>query len=133
MRAGERDRLATLRLAMAAIKQREVDERTGMDDTQVLAILDKMIKQRRESIAQYRKGRRDDLAEREEAEIAILQEFLPKPLDESEQDRLIDEAIKKADAKTMADMGRVMGILKPKLQGRADMGAVSGKVKSRLA
>lgn len=132
MRAKDKIRLGVLRMAMAAFKQIEVDERIELDDTRVLATLDKQIKQRKESATQYREAGRTDLAETEEAEIAILKEFLPQPLSDDEIDALIDQAITETGAAGMQDMGKVMGKLKPQMQGRADMGAVSGKVKKRL-
>ncbi len=133
MRAGDKARLGTLRMASAAIKQREVDDRVEADDALVLAVIEKMIKQRRDSAEQYRAGQRADLAEVEEAEIEILQPYLPEPLSEAEIASLIDQAIAETDASGMQAMGAVMGLLKPKLQGRADMGAVSGLVRARLA
>jgi uncharacterized protein YqeY len=133
MRAKDKARLATLRLITAAIKQREVDERTELDDTQVLAILDKMVKQRRDSISQYEKAGRNELAEQESAEITIIQEYLPAGLSETEILELIEQAIQATAAAGMQDMGKVMGRLKPQMQGRADMGKVSGLVKQRLA
>lgn len=132
MRDGDRERLGTLRMVMAAVKQREVDERREMDDADVLAVLDKQVKQRRESAEQYRAGKRDDLADREEAEIRILGEFLPQPLGEGELRTLVDAAISDAGAESVRDMGKVMGLLKPRVQGRADMGEVSRLVKARL-
>lgn len=132
MRGGDRDRLGTLRMIMAAIKQREVDERRELDDPAVLAVLDKQVKQRRESAEQYRAGGREDLADREESEIRILEEFLPRPLSESELASLVDEAIGEAGAESVREMGKVMGLLKPRVQGRADMGEVSRMVKARL-
>ncbi|HCE41297.1 GatB/YqeY domain-containing protein [Alloalcanivorax profundimaris] len=132
MRAKDKARLGTLRMATAAIKQVEVDERIELDDARVLALLDKQIKQRKDAARQYRDANRADLAEVEEAEIAVLQEFLPSPLTEAEIDALIDNAIAQTGAAGMQDMGKVMGELKPRLQGRADIGAVSGKVKARL-
>ena len=132
MRAKDKARLGTLRMATAAIKQVEVDERIELDDARVLALLDKQIKQRKDAARQYRDANRADLAEVEEAEIAVLQEFLPSPLTEAEIDALIDNAIAQTGAAGMQDMGKVMGELKPRLQGRADIGAVSGKVKQRL-
>lgn len=133
MRAKDKVRLGTLRMATAAIKQVEVDERIELDDARVLALLDKQIKQRKDAAGQYRDANRVDLAEVEEAEIAVLQEFLPSPLSEAEIDALVDQAIAQTGASGMQDMGKVMGVLKPQLQGRADIGAVSGKVKQRLA
>lgn len=132
LRDRDRDRLGALRMAQAAVQQREVDERRELQDAEVLAVLDKQIKQRRESADQYRDAGRDELAEREEAEIAVLSEFLPQPLDEAELDALIARAIEAAGAETVRDMGKVMGQLKPEVQGRTDMGEVSRKVKARL-
>lgn len=132
MKAGEKERLATIRLIMAAVKQREVDERIELDDSQVLQVLDKMVKQRRDSINQYRDAGRDELAAKEQAEIDVIQMYLPEPLSPDEINALIDAAIAETGASSMKDMGKVMGMLKPKLQGRADMGAVSGLIKSRL-
>jgi uncharacterized protein len=133
MRAKEKDRLGTIRLIQAAIKQREVDERIELDDDQVLAVLDKMVKQRRDSITQYRDAGREELAAVEEAELEIIQHYLPEALSEAEIDNLIDEAISSSGAESMKDMGKVMGLLKPKVQGRADMGAVSARIKARLS
>ena len=133
MRAKEKDTLGTIRLIQAAIKQREVDERIELDDSQVLAVLDKMVKQRRDSITQYRDAGREELAAKEEAEISIIQKYLPAALSEAEIDALIEEAIGSSGARSMQDMGKVMGQLKPKLQGRADMGAVSARIKARLS
>ena len=132
MRAGEKPRLATLRLVTAAIKQKEVDDRRELTDADVLAILDKMVKQRRESESQYAQANREDLAEVERAEMAIIAEFLPQPLTEDEIIRLIDDAIATTGAASVKDMGKVMGILKPQVQGRADMGQVSAQVKTQL-
>jgi len=133
MRAGDKRRLGVIRLIMAAIKQREVDERIdGLSDDQVLVVLDKMVKQRRESVAQYEKAGRDDLAEQETFEIQVLQDYLPEALSDSEIDALIEQALADTGANSMKDMGKVMGALKPKLQGRADMGAVSARIKARL-
>ena len=132
MKAGEKARLKVLRMLTAAIKQKEVDERTELDDAEVLAIIDKQVKQRRESIEQYRAGGRGDLADAEQAEIEILSDFLPTPLSQAEVDALIDRAIADTGASGMADMGRVMGELKPKVQGRADMKNVSQAVRARL-
>ncbi len=132
MRAKEKERLATIRLMLAAIKQKEVDERIELDDTQVLAVIDKMVKQRRDSIAQYRDAGREDLAEKEEFELGIIQEYMPAQLSDAEIDQLIDEAIAESGAEGMKDMGKIMGIIKPKAQGRADMGALSARVKGRL-
>ncbi len=132
MRAGEKERLGTIRLILAAIKQVEVDTRKALDDTSILAILDKMVKQRRESIAQYEKAGRDELAAKEQAEIEIIQAYLPEQLSDDEIDALIAATINETGAGSLRDMGKVMGKLKPKLQGRADMGAVSAKIKQRL-
>ena len=132
MRAGEKSRLATIRLIMAAIKQREVDERIELDDTQVLGVIDKMVKQRRESIAQYEKAGRNDLADVEKAEIAVLAGYLPQQLSEAEVAKEIEAAIKESGAAGAKDMGKVMGLLKPRLAGRTDMGKVSGLVKAKL-
>lgn len=133
MRAGDKPRLKTLRMVTAAIKQREVDERIELDDAQVLAVVEKMIKQRRESAEQYRSGNRPELAEAEEAEIAILEDYLPEQLSESEIEAAVDEAIKEAGATDMSGMGQVMGLLKSRVQGRADMSKVSALVRQRLA
>jgi hypothetical protein len=133
MRASDKPRLGVIRLIISAIKQREVDERITLDDNAVLAILEKMIKQRRDSIAQYESGGRPELAAAEQAEIAILQGYLPAALSEAEVDAIIQAAIAETGAASPRDMGKVMGLVKPKVQGRADMGAVSSKIKSRLA
>lgn len=132
MKAGEKERLATIRLIMAAIKQLEVDGQKDLDDTEVLAALDKMAKQRRESITQFQNAERDDLVAAEQAELDIILTYLPEPLSEEEVTSLIKVAIEKSGAVTMKDMGKVMGQLKPQLQGRADMGKVSGQIKSIL-
>ena len=132
MRAGEKDRLGCIRMINAAIKQREVDERITLDDAQVLAVLDKMIKQRKESLAQFQAGGRADLVARESAEIALITAYLPQQLSESELESLIAEAVSATAAQSLKDMGKVMGILKPKVQGRADMAAVSAKIKAKL-
>jgi len=133
MKGGEKARLKVLRMLTAAIKQKEVDERVELDDAQVLAIIDKQVKQRRESIDQYSAGGRAELAEAEQAEIDILSEFLPEPLGEDELASMIDQAIADTGAASMADMGKVMGQLKPKVQGRADMKQVSAAVRAKLA
>ena len=133
MKAKDKPRLNVLRLITAAIKQREVDERTSLDDTQVLAVLEKMVKQRKDSIAQYEKAGRDELAQQEAFEIGIIQDYLPEQLSDAEIEALIAEAISSCGAASMKDMGKVMGILKPTLAGRADMGAVSAKIKAKLA
>jgi len=132
MKSRDKERLATIRLIQSEFKRIEVDERIELDEPRVLAILDKMLKQRRDSHAQYTDAGRDELAAQEAAEIAVIQEFLPAQLSDEELDVLIDEAISAADGSGMQAMGAVMGQLKPKLQGRADMGAVSHKVKARL-
>jgi uncharacterized protein YqeY len=132
MRAGAKERLATIRLALAAIKQREVDERITLDDSQVLAVLEKMIKQRREAITQFESGGRADLVAKETAEIAVLQTYLPAQMSDAEVDALIAEAIAATGATTMKDMGKLMAAVKPKAQGRADMGAVSARIKQKL-
>ncbi len=132
MRDKDKPRLGVVRLALAAIKQREVDERIELDDTQVLAVIDKMVKQRRDSVRQFEDAGRQDLADQESFEIGVLQAYLPEALSDSELDRLIDEAVTVSGATSMKEMGKAMGILKPKVQGRADMGAVSAKLKARL-
>jgi uncharacterized protein YqeY len=132
MRSGDKPRLATIRLILAAIKQREVDERTELGDADVTAVLDKMAKQRRESISQFEKAGRDDLVGQEAGELELIQEYLPEPLGEAEINALIDAAMAETGATSLKDMGKVMGQLKPKLQGRADMGAVSALIKARL-
>ncbi len=132
MRDKDKPRLGGVRLALAAIKQREVDERTELDDAQVLAVLDKMVKQRRDAVRQYEEAGRQDLADQEAYEISVLQTYLPEALSETELDALIDEAIAASGASSMKEMGKAMGILKPRVQGRADMGAVSAKLKARL-
>jgi len=133
MKAKDKARLGVLRLITAAIKQREVDERITLNDEQVLAVLEKMIKQRKDSITQYEKAGRDELAQQEAFEIGIIQDYMPEQLSDDEIDALIAEAISSSGAESMKDMGKVMGLLKPKLAGRADMGAVSGKIKAKLA
>ncbi|MFN7520380.1 MAG: GatB/YqeY domain-containing protein [Lysobacteraceae bacterium] len=134
MKAGEKDRLATIRLINAAIKQKEVDERIALDDAAVLAVLEKMVKQRKDSISQYEAAGRDDLAAVEKAEMAVIQAYLPAPLSEAEIDAAIQAAIAEAGAGTgPAAMGKVMGVLKPKLAGKADMGLVSQRLKAALA
>ena len=133
MRAGDKERLATVRLALAAIKQREVDERISLDDTQVLAVLEKMIKQRREAITQFASGNRADLVAKETAEIGVLQQYLPAQMSEPEVDALIQEAIQATGAASMKDMGKVMAAVKAKAVGRADMAAVAARIKARLS
>ena len=133
MKAKDKARLGTLRLITAAIKQREVDERAELDDSQVLAILDKMIKQRRDSVSQYETAGRQELADQEKREIAIIETYLPAGLSENEISTMIADAIQQVGAAGMQDMGKVMGILKPQMQGRADMGKVSALVKQHLS
>ena len=132
MRAGEKERLATIRMILAAIKQREVDERIQLDDSQVLAALEKMIKQRKEAITQFESGGRADLVAKESAEIAILQAYLPAQLSDAEIDSLIAAAIASTGAASIKDMGKVMGVVKTQAQGKADMGKVSARIKARL-
>lgn len=132
MRSGEKDRLAVIRMLQAAIKQREVDERIQLDDAQVTSVLEKMIKQRKESIVAYEKGARPELVAKESAEIAVLQAYLPAQLSEGEIDALIAEAIAATGASSIKDMGKVMGIVKSKAAGKADMGAVGARIKAKL-
>jgi len=132
MRAKDKDRLSTLRLATAEFKKVEVDERIELDDARVIAILDKMIKQRKDSVEQFTKGGRTDLAEKEQAEIAVLQEYLPAALSDDELNTLIKQAVADTGAEGMKDMGKVMAALKPQVQGRTDMGALSQKIKGLL-
>lgn len=132
MKAGEKERLAIIRLMTSAMKQIEVDERIELDDARVIAILDKMVKQRRESIAQFKTAGRDDLVKQESYEIDIIQEFLPQALSEEEVDDIVNQAIKQTGAASIKDMGKVMGIVKPQIIGRADMGEISGRIKSLL-
>lgn len=133
MRAKDKDRLGIIRLILAAIKQREVDERITLDDAQVIKVLDRMVKQRRESINQYQSAGRDDLAAKEAYEIQVIRDYLPETLSESEIDTLIDEAITATGAQSIRDLGKIMAWIKPKVQGRADMAAVSAHIKDRLA
>ncbi|MGV3001135.1 GatB/YqeY domain-containing protein [Vibrio sp.] len=133
MKAKDKARLGTIRLALSAIKQREVDEQITLGDDDILAVLTKMVKQRRDSVTQYEAANRQDLADAEKAEITVLEEFMPQPLSDEEVAALIDKAITDSGAAGMQDMGNVMGVLKPLLQGRADMGKVSGLVRSKLA
>ena len=132
MRSGEKDRLAVIRLLQAAIKQREVDERITLDDAQVTSVLEKMIKQRKESVVAFEKGGRADLVSKENAEIAVLQPYLPAQLSEAELDALIAEAISSTGAASIKDMGKVMGVVKAKAAGKADMGAVGARIKAKL-
>jgi uncharacterized protein YqeY len=133
MRASEKERLSTIRMVQAAIKQREVDERITLDDAQVIAVLEKMVKQRKESIVQFEQGGRQDLADKEKAEITLLQAYLPSPLSDAEVDTLIRDAIASTGATSVKDMGKVMGVVKAKAAGRADMGAVSARIKAALS
>lgn len=132
MRAKDKVRLGTIRLALAEVKQREVDTREELSDEDVVVLLTKMVKQRRDSITQFKAAERQDLVDQEESELAILQEFLPEPLSEQEVAALIAEAVEATGANGMQDMGKVMGWLKPKVQGRADMGKLSGQIKAKL-
>ena len=132
MKGGEKDKLLVVRLINAGIKQREVDERIELDDAQVLAVLEKMQKQRRDSITQYDAAGRDDLAKVERYEMGIIQAYLPAQLDQAELEALVDASIAEAGAKGPQDMGKVIAVLKPKVAGRADMGALSGLVKKKL-
>ena len=132
MRASEKERLSTIRLVQSAIKQREVDERITLDDTQVLVVLEKMVKQRNESIAQFEQGGRKDLADKERREIELLQTYLPAQLSDSELDALIRDAVAATGAASIKDMGKVMGVVKSKAAGRADMAAVGARVKAVL-
>ena len=132
MRSGEKDRLAVIRLLQAAIKQREADERITLDDAQVTSVLEKMIKQRKESIVAFEKGARADLVAKETAEIAVLTPYLPAQLSEAELDALIAEAIASTGAASIKDMGKVMGVVKSKAAGKADMGAVGARIKAKL-
>ncbi|WP_368206195.1 GatB/YqeY domain-containing protein [Aeromonas sp. s5] len=133
MLAKDKQRLGAIRLLMAEIKQREVDTRVELNDQDILAVVTKMVKQRRDSISQFEAAGRQDLADKESAEIAVLQEFLPQQLTAAEIAALIEQAIAESGAAVMADMGKVMAVLKPNIQGRADVGAVSAQVKTRLA
>ncbi|GLQ71630.1 glutamyl-tRNA amidotransferase [Vibrio sp. vnigr-6D03] len=133
MKAKDKPRLGTIRLALSAIKQREVDERITLSDDDILAVLTKMVKQRRDSVAQFESAGRQDLADAEKTEITVLEDFMPQPLTEEEVVALIDAAITESKPAGMQDMGKVMGVLKPQIQGRADMGKVSGLVRSKLA
>jgi uncharacterized protein YqeY len=132
MRSGEKERLGAIRMITAAIKQREVDERISLDDSHVLAVLEKMIKQRKESLLQFQAGNRQDLADKETAEITLLQTYMPSQLSAAEIDTLIADAIAATGAASIKDMGKVMGIIKGKAQGRADMAMVGAKIKAKL-
>jgi len=133
MRAKDSARLAAIRLLQAAIKQREVDERIELDDTQVIEVIEKMLKQRRDSIAQYQSANRQDLVDVEEYEVSVLQGYLPQQLTEAEVDALLDKVVTETGASGMKDMGKVMAAIKPLVTGRADMGKISGLIKTRLA
>ncbi len=133
MRAKDAPTLSTIRLLQAAIKQREVDERIELDDTNVISVIEKMLKQRRDSIAAYESANRQDLADVEKQEITVLQKYLPQPLSESEVAEIIEAAISETGAASMKDMGKVMGIIKPQVAGRADMGKLSGLIKAKLS
>ena len=133
MKAGDKARLGVIRLILAAIKQVEVDERIQLDNDRTILVLDKMLKQRRESVRQYTDAGRQDLAAIEEAEILVIQDFLPQALTEEEIDAMVSDAVIKSGAESVKDMGKVMGLLKAKMQGRADMSAVSAKIKAALA
>ena len=132
MRAGEKERLGVIRMITAAIKQREVDERIVLDDTQVLSVLEKMIKQRKESLAQFQAGNRQDLVDKESREITLLQTYMPTRLSDAEVDAMIADAVAATGAASIKDMGKVMGVIKAKAQGRADMAAVGAKIKAKL-
>ena len=132
MKAGDKDRLKVVRLILAAIKQVEVDKRIELDDAAVLGVLEKMVKQRRDSVEQFQKGNRDDLAQIELSEIAVLEDYLPEQLSDDELDAMIDEVIAATGAESIRDMGKVMGAIKAKAAGRADMGAVGARVKAKL-
>jgi len=133
MRAKDKERLGTIRLILAEIKRIEVDERIDLDGPAIIVLLDKMLKQRRDSISQFEQAGRDDLASKEASEIEVIQSFLPAQLSDAEISQLIDDAIAQSGAQGMQDMGKVMGLLKPQLQGRANIGQVSGDIKKRLA
>ena len=133
MKAGDKERLAVIRLMLSALKQIEVDERIELDDARVIVILDKMLKQRRESISMFEKAGRDDLTKIEQAEIEVIQTFLPQALSEEEIEAIIKDAISKTGAESIKDMGKVMGIVRPQVVGRGDMGAISGTIKTILS
>jgi len=132
MRAKDKVRLGTIRLILAELKRIEVDERIELDDARVLTVLDKMVKQRRDSITQYEAAERPELADKEQQELEVIKTFLPQPLSDAEITQIIDDAIAESGASTMQDMGKVMAIVKPQVQGRADMGRISGLVKQKL-
>lgn len=133
MRAGEKERLGAIRLILAAVKQQEIDGQTQLDDSGIIAVLDKMTKQRKESIDQFSKAGRTDLIDREQAELDVIRGYMPQPLGEQEIECLIEDALQSTGAASIKDMGKVMAVLKPQLQGRADMSQVSARIKSRLA
>jgi len=133
MRTKDKPRLGVLRMTMAAIKQREIDEHISLDDSQTLAVLTKMVKQRRDAMSQFLSAGREDLANQESYEVEVLQEFLPKALSDSELEQIIDDLVTELGANSVADMGKVMAAVKAKVAGQADMGQVSGKVKARLS
>ncbi len=133
MKSGEKERLKIIRLMTSSMKQIEVDERIELDDARIIAILDKMVKQRRESISQFKTAGRDDLVKQENYEIDIIQEFLPQALSEEEVDTIVSQAIEQTGASSIKDMGKVMGLVRPQIIGRADMGEVSGRIKSTLS
>lgn len=133
MKAGDKDRLKVVRLILSEIKQIEVDKRIEVDDPGVLAVLEKMLKQRRDSVTQFKAGNREDLADIETAEIEVIEKYLPEPLDAAALEEIINHAIQESGASSMKDMGKVMALIKAKAQGRADIGAVSAQVKARLA
>ena len=132
LRSGERARLSVIRMALAAIQQREVDERKELDDAELLGVIEKLVKQRQESVEQYRSGGRDDLADKEAAEIEVLRAYLPEPLSEEELAALLDEAVASTGASSMKDMGRVMGFIKSRAAGRVDMSVISARVRARF-
>lgn len=132
LRAKDRERLAVLRMVMSAVQQRELDDQSELDDAGVLAVIDKMVKQRRDAEQQYRDADRTALADDEAAEIVVLESYLPQQLSDADLDGMVDAAIEEAGAESMRDMGKVMGVLKPRVQGQADMGTVSARVKARL-
>jgi hypothetical protein len=133
MRGQDKERVSTLRMILAAVQKKEIDENIELDDAQTLAVLDKMVKQHRDSIAQFQQGGRTDLVDKETRELSIVQSYLPTPLTDAEINALLQQALQETGAKSIQDMGKVMGILKPKVQGRADMGRVSGLVKEKLS
>ena len=133
LKSKDKDRLGTIRLILAAVKQREVDERIDLDDAAIITVLDRMAKQRRESISQFQNAGRTDLADKEEFELAVIQSYLPAALSDAELDQLIEAAMTESGASSIRDMGKVMALIKPKAQGRADMTALSARVKARLS